>query len=202
MVFVNRVTQISLAYPFKILVILKVTRLSKSKIIIDWHNYGYSIMRVNHVNKALVFLGKVYEMRLAKFADYHLCVSRAMQTDLVHKFGIARPPLVLYDKATAKFQQALSLEDMHQLFTRAGLTDGDKTLFTERQGGQAKYRKDRPVFLLSSTSYTPDEDFMILVKALDELHDKVQTLRKSSSFRFPKIQVVVTGKGPQKDHYL
>jgi len=44
---------------------------------------------------------------------------------------------------------------------------------------------------------------MILIKALDELHDKVQALKKSSSsFRFPKIQVVVTGKGPQKEHYL
>ena len=43
---------------------------------------------------------------------------------------------------------------------------------------------------------------MILIEALDELYDKVQTLKKSSSFRFPKIQVVVTGKGPQKEHYL
>ena len=48
-------------------------------------------------------------------------------------------------------------------------------------------KADRPVLLLSSTSYTPDEDFMQLVKALDitDLESDV-----------PEIQVIVTGKGP------
>lgn len=44
---------------------------------------------------------------------------------------------------------------------------------------------------------------MILVKALDDLHDKVVQLQNiSKDFKFPGIQVVVTGKGPLKDHYL
>lgn len=59
-----------------VLAMLKVTKLNKQKVIIDWHNYGYSIMRVNGVNKALVFIAKVYEMTFGKIAgDYHLCVS-------------------------------------------------------------------------------------------------------------------------------
>jgi len=40
--------------------------------------------------------------------------------------------------------------------------------------------------LLSSTSYTADEDFMILVRALDRVDMVIRT----------KIQVLVTGKGP------
>ena len=40
---------------------------------------------------------------------------------------------------------------------------------------------------MSSTSYTPDEDFMFLVNALD-IADQDN--------RVPKIQVIVTGKGP------
>jgi beta-1,4-mannosyltransferase len=73
-----------------VLVTLKALRLNRSKIIIDWHNYGYSIMRVNLVNKALVFLAKLYEMKLARFADYNLCVSQAMQVDLINKFGLGK----------------------------------------------------------------------------------------------------------------
>jgi beta-1,4-mannosyltransferase len=44
---------------------------------------------------------------------------------------------------------------------------------------------------------------MVLVKALDKLHAKVSQLKQiSKGLKFPKVQVVVTGKGPQKDHYL
>ena len=59
-----------------VLVLLKKTRLSRSELIIDWHNYGYSILRVNGVNKLLVAAGKIYEGYLGKIGgDHHLCVS-------------------------------------------------------------------------------------------------------------------------------
>ena len=95
---------------------------------------------------------------------------------------------------------------MHEVLKRAKLTGGDagETLFTKvGEDGQAKLREDRPVFVLSSTSYTPDEDFMVLVNALDKLYRKVEELKEvSKTMVFPRIQVVVTGKGPLKDHYL
>lgn len=130
------------------LVLLKALRLSRSELIIDWHNYGYSILRVNRVNKASVFLAKIYEGRLARWADHHLCVSKAMQADLVNKFGIGgplttakSPPHVLYDKATSKFKQQLSIDEMHELYKRAGLvekgveiTGEERTLFTIKRG--------------------------------------------------------------------
>lgn len=43
--------------------------------------------------------------------------------------------------------------------------------------------------MLSSTSYTPDEDFMVLVHALDIVDEDQKA---------PKIQVIVTGRGPLK----
>jgi len=161
-----------------VLYILKLLRLNKAEIIIDWHNYGYSIMRVNRVNKLLVAAAKVYEMVCARCGDHHLCVSRAMQIDLVNKFKIkGSGPHVLYDKATSKFKKEVSVKEMHEVFQRAKLTDKgeNKTLFTELDSvtKQPVLRKDRPVFLLSSTSYTPDEDFMVLVNALDMLYSKL-----------------------------
>ena len=54
------------------------------------------------------------------------------------------------------------------------------------------FNSKRPVLLLSSTSYTPDEDFMILVKALAKCDENPNC---------PSIQMIVTGKGPQKALY-
>jgi hypothetical protein len=64
---------------------------------------------------------------------------------------------------------------MHEVLKRAKLTTGDsETLFTRvSEDGQVKLKEDRPVFVLSSTSYTPDEDFMVLVNALDKVYSKV-----------------------------
>jgi hypothetical protein len=64
---------------------------------------------------------------------------------------------------------------MHEVLKRAKLTtENGETLFTRvSEDGQVKLKEDRPVFVLSSTSYTPDEDFMVLVNALDKVYSKV-----------------------------
>jgi beta-1,4-mannosyltransferase len=67
---------------------MKIVKRNKMRLVIDWHNYGYSILKVNGRNKILVLLGKLYEMWLGRFGNYHLCVSQAMQKDLVNKFNL------------------------------------------------------------------------------------------------------------------
>lgn len=64
-------------------------------------------------------------------------------------------------------------------------------------------RPDRPVLLVSSTSWTPDEDFGILLEALRlyEKHAKT-TFASDQHHAFPKLMVVVTGKGPLKEKYM
>ena len=56
---------------------------------------------------------------------------------------------VLYDRATSKFRP-ISNQEKADFFERVGLSNMHNCRV-----------------LLSSTSYTPDEDFMILVRALD-----------------------------------
>jgi beta-1,4-mannosyltransferase len=48
---------------------------------------------------------------------------------------------------------------------------------------------------MSSTSFTEDENFMVMIEGLDY----VQTL--ITKHKLPNIRVVVTGKGPQKAEY-
>ncbi|MBL8209578.1 MAG: glycosyltransferase [Bryobacterales bacterium] len=71
-------------------------RLQGSRLIVDWHNYGYSMLalRLGH-SHPFVRLAAVFEGWMARRADRHLCVSRAMASDLHTRFGISAE--VLYD---------------------------------------------------------------------------------------------------------
>ena len=51
-------------------------------------------------------------------------------------------------------------------------------------------RPDRPALLLSSTSWTADEDFSLLITALDKYQEAIK-----SGVKLPKLLVVITGKG-------
>lgn len=69
-------------------------------------------------------------------------------------------------------------------------------------------RPDRPALVVSSTSWTPDEDFGILLEALEMYEKRARALangKSQSSDRrgaLPKLMVVVTGKGPLKEKYM
>jgi len=81
----------------------------------------------------------------------------------------------------------------------------EETLLTQmiiNRNGESKIslRKNRPALLVSSTSWTPDEDFSILLKALEKLQSSIG--KRNNFQRFPKILIIVTGKGPEKSHYL
>lgn len=67
-------------------------------------------------------------------------------------------------------------------------------------------RPDRPALVVSSTSWTPDEDFKILLEALQIYEIRADELSGQSSSstegKLPKLLVIVTGKGPLKDMYM
>ena len=64
-------------------------------------------------------------------------------------------------------------------------------------GWETRLRAGRPALLMSSTSWTPDEDFGLLLDALILL-DRAAVREPEA---FPDVLVVVTGKGPQRAHY-
>lgn len=65
-------------------------------------------------------------------------------------------------------------------------------------------RRDRPALLVSSTSWTPDEDFSILIEALGLYEKRAINLAslQASDGRLPKLLVILTGKGPLKEKYM
>ncbi|CAD5111123.1 DgyrCDS463 [Dimorphilus gyrociliatus] len=140
----------------------------------------------------LVRFSKKYEEILGRYSDGNICVTKAMQTFLNDKWGIKST--VLYDKPFDNFGKA-NLEDWHKVFLKyTDLSEGkDESKFTKiNEEGIVELKSDRPVLIVSSTSWTPDEDFSLLFDAMKE-YDKDCNL--------PKAFCVVTGKGPEKEKY-
>ncbi|KAF8989299.1 hypothetical protein BDZ89DRAFT_1124604 [Hymenopellis radicata] len=61
-----------------------------------------------------------------------------------------------------------------------------------------RLRHDRPALVVSSTSWTPDEDFGVLKDAL-VLYEK---RARNAPGTLPKLLMVVTGKGPMREAYM
>lgn len=76
----------------------------------------------------------------------------------------------------------------------------ERTLFTTRSAEDVyELRRDRPALLVSSTSWTPDEDFSVLLEALERFDSRAAS---GASPTLPFVVVIVTGKGPQKEEYV
>ncbi|CAJ0956954.1 unnamed protein product, partial [Mesorhabditis belari] len=151
-----------------------------------------------------------YEGCLGRRADASICVSRAMREDLRESWAI--PSAIFYDRPPDFKFKTVTLEEVHDLFMELSSDDSLKA-FRGKQGndewkessaftyctldGQVKQRLDRPLFLISSTSWTPDEDFEILLDALIK-YDRY-SINSSDTVR---IVCAVTGKGDQKEEYV
>lgn len=85
-----------------------------------------------------------------------------------------------------------------------------ETLFTKSSKKQINLKSDRPALLISSTSWTADEDFSILLDALLEFvftFDLTMSMcrynsAKSKNKSLPNLVCIITGKGPLKKHYM
>uniref|UniRef100_A0A7S4A9X8 Glycosyltransferase subfamily 4-like N-terminal domain-containing protein n=1 Tax=Pseudo-nitzschia australis TaxID=44445 RepID=A0A7S4A9X8_9STRA len=183
--------------------------------IIDWHNLGFTMLS----KSSLVFanIARIYERTMAPLATSHLCVTDAMKTFIEKQFGINACKIHVTHDCPASMFYPRTAKDNHELMAKlhgklcAGcprswyqhLDPPYQTLFTEKISNDEKNeidnyaaRKGRPALITSSTSWTVDEDFGVLLKALVRLDGTISELDSSL-----KVVVVVTGKGPQKGFY-
>lgn len=165
-----------------LLIAVIVCWIKKSKFIIDWHNLGYTWLAVNRPNsKYLVPLHRWYEKFFGRLGDYHFCVSKAMKTELEEMWGIKAK--VLYDQAPLFFRESSNTEKVK--------------LFKKYDDWGISLSNPRNAVVVSSTSWTADEDFGILLDAIKLADD---TIKKSKDV-YPHTIVIITGKGDQREYY-
>ena len=88
----------------------------RTKFIIDWHNYGYTILKVNKRNKFICYIAKLYEILFAKVSHLNFCVSDSMQHNLLQNMNINS--IVLHDRALKDVFRKLDLTESHELFQK------------------------------------------------------------------------------------
>ncbi|PVH99072.1 glycosyltransferase family 33 protein [Periconia macrospinosa] len=159
-----------------------------TELVIDWHNFGYSILALKlGTRHPLVLISALYERLFAKLASQHFTVTNAMARVLKEQYGVTAHPL--HDRPAALFRP---------------IDHDEKTKFLSRMAETAQYAQDlsKPSktpwkLIVSSTSWTADEDFSVLLDALSKY-----SAEATSKTSLPKILAIITGKGPLKEHYL
>lgn len=99
--------------------------------------------------------------------------------------------------------------------TPSDITEMTIQTYRHRTTGDIHLRPDRAALLISSTSWTPDEDFSLLTNALINLDKDIARRRGSESPRKTltapsetvwgmrtRVVVVITGKGPLKEQFM
>ena len=195
-------------------VALLACHLRSSQLVIDWHNFAYSILALKlGPNHPLVAISRMYEQFLAPYAHAHLCVTHAMARILADRFRVSSVIFTLHDRPASIFRTISEQERMNFLGKLPSLAvpiyDGDGSVKSEdistvsmgtKQDTNPlqcldRLKKRDTKILVSATSWTPDEDFSLLLEALEGY---CHSAKHSVDGGMPNLLVIITGKGPQK----
>lgn len=201
--------QIPPAIPTMALCILA-SRVRGARLVFDWHNFAHTLMGGGVLSR----IAKVYEKLFAPYADGHVCVTRAMAEVLKHEYRHTQAT-VFYDKPPRLFRGRRSSKEKRDLFetlrpclrepmhihdclasmVESGvLRSGDDLFQSATKDNDTRGHR----VLVTSTSWTLDEDFGILLDAMVQYDALAQT----SSHLLPTLVLFVTGRGPQKAMYV
>lgn len=166
-----------------------VAKLRGARLVIDWHNLSHTVaaIRLGERHRVVRALARS-ERRWARRAGGHLAVSRAMADWLQREYGV---------RATVVYDRPL------QVFSRPSAADG-AALWTKVAAG-AGLGPERIPMVVCPTSWTPDEDFDLLLEALERA-DRTLTGQGGQSPspeppRAPQLAVILTGTGALRETF-
>ena len=169
----------------------------RATVIIDWHNLGYTLLAIDNRPRFVVTIYRWCEQYLCSFADFNVTVSCAMRKQLTNTTPILassafsidpRLLVVLPDSAPRFFapcsrstflSEVVPQEKELSLTIPSWITSG----------------RQRSLIVVSSTSWTADDDYSMVVKALSIFDGK---LKSDPTMQDLRVWLVVTGKGASR----
>ncbi|KAI1185133.1 glycosyltransferase family 33 protein [Nemania serpens] len=167
-------------------VALVVSILRNTRLMIDWHNYGWTILAgTKGPTHPFVSISKAYECALGQAAPTaNITVTHAMRRELQGPpYNIESPIVTLHDRPATIFQPLSSPAEQEAFLATLAET---KLFASSIVVGETR-------LIVSSTSWTPDEDFSLLLDALVSY--------AGSDAPRPPLLAIITGKGPLKAKY-
>lgn len=184
------------------------------ELVVDWHNLAYTLFALKYGADGLMtrFCEKYERWQGRRWGTKHLCVTRAMREFLEREWGLERVTVV-YDRAPDCFRRAAERAEREerwefwnaprvaQALRASSVARSGDVLDRYLDGTHPDMAHNKPRFVVSSTSWTPDENFGVLLDAAVE-YDGIKRSKKEKGLKhYPDLVIVVTGKGPQRAMY-
>nr|CAD1822569.1 unnamed protein product [Ananas comosus var. bracteatus] len=208
--------------------------LRKSEFIIDWHNFGFSLLGLSLGRGHIIV--KIYlwfENFFGRMANGSFCVTKAMQHELAQnwestqQFFMISPlnfSIPLHSRRSMRLENDICnpQEIRDCISEQRGRDSGSSnqlgnTLFTTQSGDGFFMKSNTPALVVSSTSWTPDENFGILLEAAvmydrrvakslneDDSIDEEKLwidINNGKQYSYPRLLFIITGKGPERRKY-
>ncbi len=164
-----------------------VARLRGARLVIDWHNLAHTVAAISLGERHLAVRAIARsERRWARRADAHLAVSQALAAWLQREFAVRAT--VAYDRPPQTLARP-SPADQAALWTKIAVA--------------ASLGTDRIPLVVCPTSWTPDEDFDLLLEALERA-DRTLSGRGGSldpPASQARLALVLTGRGSLRESF-
>lgn len=161
------------------------SRLRGARFVIDWHNLSHTIaaVRLGERHRAVKAIARS-ERRWAKRATAHLAVSRGLAEWLAREYKVKAA--VVYDRPG-------------DAFTRPSAAEAQA--LWERVANDAQLGSSRPPIVVCPTSWSPDEDFDLLLEALERAERELTRNHAGTGTDTPAVVVFLTGRGALREAF-
>jgi beta-1,4-mannosyltransferase len=169
-----------------------VSRLRGARLVVDWHNLAHTVLavRLGDQHRAVRAL-KRSERRWSRRADAHLAVSQALADWLQREYGVRAT--VVYDRPPRAFGRPAA--------------DASAAL-RDKLSRELSLGSPGIPWVVGPTSWTPDEDFDLLIEALERAERELRKVNPSTAATEPApghpgpaLALILTGRGAMKEEF-